>query len=132
MLSLVKQSTLEPPSESTAKSHNIKQSKKHPKTQSVISLSLFQTKIQQKLYSTNMCAFTETIQCHVYKSVFFPPANLSAFCNLPPLPAWIHTDELVFTVLYGTSSIFSRNDITAVPVSQLLLWDIFHILAMPS
>lgn len=36
-----------------------------------------------------MFAFTGVIQCRVYTSVSFPAANLTAFCSLIPLPAWI-------------------------------------------
>lgn len=93
---------------------------------------LFQIKIQHELYSSNTCAFTEIMQCHVYKSVSLPTANLPAFCNLTSLPAWIHTDKLILAVLSGTISIFSQDDITTVPISQLLLWDVFHVLVVPS
>lgn len=131
MLSLVKQSTLKPQSQNTAIILNKEKNTRKPKVKLCHHI-LFQTEIRQQLYSSNTCAFTEIIQCHIHKSVFFPLANLSAFYNLPSLPAWIHTDEMEFTAVSGTSSIFIRNDITAVPISQLLLWEVFHILAVPS
>jgi len=92
----------------------------------------FQIKIQHELYPSNTCAFTEIVQCHVYKPVPFPTASLLAFCSLTSPPARMPAAELTLAACSGTISVFSRDDITTVPVSQLLLWDVFHILAVPS
>lgn len=133
MFSLVKQRASKHPFKSTVNSDNAKQSKKSLKPQcaNLCLHILFQRKIQDELYFYNMCVFTDIFQCHIYESVSFQTASLLACCNLTSPPAWTHADKLILA-LSGTISIFSKDDIITVPISQLLLWDVFHTLVVPS
>lgn len=85
-----------------------------------------------ELYFYNMCVLTDIIQRHIYESVSFQTASLPACCSLTSPPARAHADELVLPALSGTISVFSKDDIITVPISQLLLWDVFHIRVMSS
>lgn len=90
----------------------------------------FQIKIQHKFYSSITCACSEIIQCHIYKSVSFQTATLSFL--QPDSRACPFLQTSWYSQHSVDADLFSARMTTTVPIPLLLLWDVFHILTVPS
>lgn len=78
--------------------------------------------------------------CVPLQTLFSATFTNQSFSQLPvswPPASWLHclpgsTQMSWYWQRSLVPSIFSKDDITAIPVSRLLLWDAFCILAVPS